>query len=414
MLRNLAYSAVSSGTAALLLVLMIVAGRVLGEVEFGKFAFALLLGGIFETTMDFGLHQVTIRAVARDKERAAALLQHTLAIKLVWAFGTLAALVIAATLLRPEPDVRMACYLIGGSLVFRSYMLTIRGVLQGLEHFGWDSLVVIADRGLLLALGVIALMGGGGLRGLAIGFVVARGIALAIAVLITQTRLGGVGFRYDRDVWRELHRTALPLGFFLVVLNLYSYVDGVMLGVLRTDAETGLYAAAYKIYEGFTYAPMAISAVLTPRLSALFLTERIRHRVLSLQGLLASAGLAVIVGGAGYALATPILVLLFGAAYASATPAFRILCAGLPVVFVIWILHAIAISVDRERLLARTAVVGLLVNVGLNLFVIPKYGGSGAAMATVAGELVSAAMLTTGLRTAWSSAAPASSTSSPR
>jgi O-antigen/teichoic acid export membrane protein len=414
MLRNLAYSAVSSGTAALLLVLMIVAGRVLGEVEFGKFAFALLLGGIFETTMDFGLHQVTIRAVARDKERAAALLQHTLAIKLVWAFGTLAALVIAATLLRPEPDVRMACYLIGGSLVFRSYMLTIRGVLQGLEHFGWDSLVVIADRGLLLALGVIALMGGGGLRGLAIAFVVARGIALAIAVLITQTRLGGVGFRYDRDVWRELHRTALPLGFFLVVLNLYSYVDGVMLGVLRTDAETGLYAAAYKIYEGFTYAPMAISAVLTPRLSALFLTERIRHRVLSLQGLLASAGLAVIVGGAGYALATPILVLLFGAAYASATPAFRILCAGLPVVFVIWILHAIAISVDRERLLARTAVVGLVVNVGLNLFVIPRYGGSGAAMATVAGELVSAAMLTTGLRTAWSSAAPASSTSSPR
>ena len=62
MFRNLAYSSVSSGTAALLLILMIVAGRVLGEVEFGKFAFALLLGGIFETAMDFGLHQVTIRA----------------------------------------------------------------------------------------------------------------------------------------------------------------------------------------------------------------------------------------------------------------------------------------------------------------------------------------------------------------
>jgi O-antigen/teichoic acid export membrane protein len=296
----------------------------------------------------------------------------------------------------------MACYLIGGSLVFRSYMLTIRGVLQGLEHFGWDSLVVIADRGLLLGLGVAALVGGGGLRGLAVAFVVARGVALGIAVLITQTRLGGVGFRYDRDVWRELHRTALPLGFFLVVLNLYSYVDGVMLGVLRTDAETGLYAAAYKIYEGFTYSPKAISAVLTPRLSALFGTERARHRLLSVRGALASAGLAIVVGTVGYALATPILVLLFGEGYGAATPAFRILCLGLPVVFVIWILHAIAISVDRERLLARTAVVGLVVNVGLNLIVIPLYGGSGAAFATVAGELVSAALLTKGLRTAWS------------
>ena len=146
MLRNFAYSAVSSGTAALLLVLMIVAGRVLGDVEFGKFTFALMLGGLFETLMDFGLHQVTIRAVARDRSKAPALLQHALAIKLIWAAGTLVLLVATATLLRPQADVRFACYLIGGSLVFRWYMLTIRGVLQGLEHFGWDSIVLILDR----------------------------------------------------------------------------------------------------------------------------------------------------------------------------------------------------------------------------------------------------------------------------
>jgi O-antigen/teichoic acid export membrane protein len=57
---------VSTATAALLLALMVIAGRFLGEVEFGKFMFALLLGGVFETLMDFGLHQVTVRAIARD------------------------------------------------------------------------------------------------------------------------------------------------------------------------------------------------------------------------------------------------------------------------------------------------------------------------------------------------------------
>src|SRR2546427_6180673 len=108
MLRNLAYSSFSAGTAALLLILMIAAGRVLGEVEFGKFAFALLLGGVFETLMDFGLHQVTIRAVARDRSKATALLQHALAIKLLWAGATLVLLVITANVLRPQHDVRMA------------------------------------------------------------------------------------------------------------------------------------------------------------------------------------------------------------------------------------------------------------------------------------------------------------------
>jgi O-antigen/teichoic acid export membrane protein len=398
MLRNFAYSSLSAGTAALLLILMIAAGRVLGEVEFGKFAFALLLGGIFETLMDFGLHQVTVRAVARDKARATTLLHHVLAIKLLWAAGTMALLIVTANILRPQWDVRIACYLIGGSLVFRSYMLTIRGVLQGLEHFGWDSVVVLADRGLLLVFGLAALWSGTGLRGLTIAFVAARGVALVLAGIIAQARLGGVGFRYDGAAWLDLHKTALPLGFFLVVLNLYSYVDGVMLGFMRTDAETGLYTAAYKIYEGFTYAPLAISTVLTPRLSELFVVDRRRHRQVAVRGVASSAALGVAVATVAYVIARPLLVFLFGDAFADATPPFRILAFGLPVVFAIWILHAAAISVDRERLLLRTGLLGLAVNVGLNLYAIPHYGPNGAAFATVAGEIVSMAMLVAGLR----------------
>lgn len=398
MLLNLAYSGLSNATAALLLLLFIVAGRVLGEVEFGKFTFALMLGSIFETLMDFGLHQVTVRAVARDRDRASSLLRHTLAIKLIWAGATLLLLVAATNLLRQEPDVRFACYLIGAALICRSYMLTIRGVLQGLERFGWETVILIADRGLLLAFGIYALLIGTGLRGLAIAFVAARGAALVLAFVIAHFRLGGIGLEYDAGIWRDLHVTALPLGFFLVVLNLYQYVDSVMLGYLRTDAETGLYGAAFKVYEGLTYGAMAVSAVLTPRLSALFVSSRTSHRRLAIVGTGASAAFGATVGAVAFAFATPILTLLFGASFDAAAMAFRILCTGLPVVFAIWILHATAISVDRERLLLKTGTIGLVVNVGLNLYLIPHYGAAGAAAATVAGEILSMAILIAGLR----------------
>jgi O-antigen/teichoic acid export membrane protein len=397
MFRNLAYASVSAASAGLLLILFIVAGRTLGDVEFGKFSFALALGTIFETLMDFGLHQVTIRAVARDRAQAAALLQHTLGIKLMWATGALGALVTTATILRPQADVRFACYLLGGSLVLRSYMLTIRGVLQGLERFGWDSLVVIADRGILLAFGVAALAAGMGLRGLAIAFVVARGVALALSAWLTHAHLGGIGLQFDRAVWRDLQTQALPLGFFLVVLNLYSYVDGVMLGVMRTDVETGLYTAAYRVYEGLSYAPSVIAAVLTPRLSGLFPANRARHRHIARLGLAGSVVLAVVVAAAAYGLATPLMVWLFGPAFASAAGPFRILCLGLAFVFAIWVVHAIAISVNRERLLLQTALIGLTVNVALNFYVIPRMGADGAAVATVVGEAVSLAVLVSGL-----------------
>jgi O-antigen/teichoic acid export membrane protein len=400
MLRNMAYASVSAASAALLLLLFIIAGRTLGDVEFGKFSFALALGTIFETMMDFGLHQVTIRAVARDRTQATELLHHTLGIKLIWGGVALVALMAAATVLRPEWDVRIACYLLGGSLVLRSYMLTIRGVLQGLERFGWDSVVVAADRAILLTFGTIALFAGTGLRGLAIAFVLARAVALALAAWLTQAQLGGVGLRFDRAIWRRLQTTALPLGFFLVVLNLYSYVDGVMLGVMRGNVETGLYAAAYRTYEGMSYLPSIIASVLTPRLSELFVSDRRAHRSVALRGLAGSVGLALVVGGAAYVLATPLLTWLFSDQFAPAASPFRILCLGLPLVFAIWVLHAITISVNRESLLVKTAIVGLAVNVSLNLYVIPRMGADGAALATVVGELVSMTMLIAGVSSA--------------
>jgi O-antigen/teichoic acid export membrane protein len=397
MLRNMAYASVSAASAGFLLILFVVAGRTLGDVEFGKFSFALALGTIFETLMDFGLHQATIRAVARDRSQATAMLHHTLGIKLIWGAVALLALMAAATILRPEWDVRIACYLLGGSLVLRSYMLTIRGVLQGLERFGWDSVVVVADRGILLLSGSAALLAGTGLRGLAIAFVAARGTALALAAWLTQAQLGGVGIRFNPAIWRQLQTTALPLGFFLVVLNLYAYVDGVMLGVMRGNVETGFYAAAYRTYEGMSYLPSIIAAVLTPRLSDLFVSNRTDHRLVALRGLAGAVALALIVGGGAYVLATPLLVALFGSPFAPAAAPFRILCLGLPLVFAIWVLHAITISVNRERLLVKTALVGLTVNVGLNLYVIPRMGADGAALATVVGELVSTTILVGGV-----------------
>jgi len=400
MFRNLAYASVSAASAGLLLILFIVAGRTLGDVEFGKFSFALALGTIFETLMDFGLHQVTIRAVARDRSQATALLHHTLGIKLIWTTAALIALVATATILRSEWDVRLACYLLGGSLVLRSYMLTIRGVLQGLERFGWDSFLVVADRAILLVFGVAALAAGGGLRSLAIAFVLARATALAASAWMTHAYLGGIGLRFDRAIWRELQTTALPLGFFLVVLNLYAYVDGVMLGVMRTDVETGLYTAAYRVYEGLSYAPSVIAAVLSPRLSALYggeRADRAAHRRLALLGLAGSTALALVVGVIAYRFATPLMTMLFGEDFAPAAAPFRILCLGLGFVFAIWVLHAIAISVNRERLLLTTGIVGLVVNVGLNLYLIPHDGASGAALATVAGEGVSLVVLVYGL-----------------
>jgi O-antigen/teichoic acid export membrane protein len=395
--RNVFFATVSAASAGLLLLLSVLISNVLGTEAWGQFSFALALSMIGEALMDFGIHQVTIRSIARERGEAAALFRNSLALKALPGAAMFVALSALAFWLRPQTDMRIVCVLMLASAVFRSYLLTVRGVLQGLERFADDSFVVIADRLAVLVFGAAAIWLHGGLVGLAAAFLAARVVTMAGALWIVQRHVGAPRLAFDTGVWKDLQRRAMPLGAFLIVLNLYSYIDTLILGALTTDLETGLYNSAYKTYEGLTYATAILSAVITPRLSHLWSADRPAHGRLVRQSLAASIGLAIVLAAAAWWMG-PMVLRIFGPTAVSASGALRILAVGLPFVFAIWILHAVAISVFEERWLFRTTVIGSLVNIALNFQWIPQYHRNGAAAATVAGELVSLVVLLWALR----------------
>ncbi len=205
--------------------------------------------------------------------------------------------------------------------------------------------------------------------------------------------VGSTRPEYDREAWRTLQAAALPLGFFMIALNTYNYIDTVILGIMRSDLETGWYSAAYRIYEGLTYAPAILAAVLTPTLSHLFVHDRVAHRRTLTRALIGALALGAALGGLVAWIAGPILLTLFGAKYAPGIAPLQILAGGSLFVFSTWILHAGAISTNLDRRLLLTTAVGLTANVILNVMFIPRWGISGAAWATVIAEALTVGLL---------------------
>ena len=392
-LANSGYATISAGSAMLLLLLLMLAGRLLTAADYGKFSFALALATIVETIMDIGLGSVTVREVARDRDAAGRIFRNVLGLKLMWVAGGLAVLAIAAPVLRSDPIVVRACYLLGISSAVRSYLLTVRGLLQGLNRFDVEAAVVVSDRVLLLAFGTLALVGGYGLDGLCLAFVAARLLMCVGVGWLVHSFTQSVLPTFDRAAWRQIQAAALPLGFFMITLNLYTYIDTVILGVVRSDAETGWYAAAYRIYEGLTYAPAVLSAVLTPRFSYLFVHDRAALRTQFVRALAAAGGLGILLGAAALWLAGPIVSLLFGSSYGPSVVPLQVLSGGALFVFSTWILHAAAIATNLDRRLLVTTAVGLGSNVALNLLLIPRWGIAGAAWATVIAEAATVVLL---------------------
>lgn len=391
--RNLFFAGTGAASALLLLVLLVAAGRTLGEADYGRFSFALALATILEVLMDFGLKEVVTRNVARDRSVASHLVSHVFGVKLLLSTGGLATITTLAFLLRPEPDVRLACVLLGLSAVLRSYLLTARHLLNGLERFGLDSVVLVSDRLLLLVLGLAALGAGYGVLGLSVAFVAGRAAAFAIAYAIARSQVGPLNVGVDRTQWRMLIRAAAPFGLFIAVLNLYSYVDTVMLGVMRTDAETGLYSAAYRVYEGIVSLASIMGTVAGPQLARQFVTNRARHAWLARYAVGGALVAAVPIAIGTLFTAPWLLAMLFGTGFGAGAGVLRILAVGLVCVFPLQVMHAVAISVNEERVLIRAATAGCIVKVVFNTVLIPTWGIAGAALSTVASETASFAVI---------------------
>lgn len=396
MSRSFLYSAISAGSAGLMLLLLIVAGRSLGVADYGDFVYAITVATIAEALMDLGLHQVTIRAIARDRAQAGRLLHTSIWLKLLPGVGMIVAFGVAVFVLRPEPSVRLACLLMLGSAAMRSFLLTARGILQGLEQFGPDAVVTTLDRLLLLVACATALWFGASVVQLSAVFLVVR-IATAVGGIMLARSHAGPG-SFDRTLSRTLPGEALPVGLFLLVLNLYNRVDTVMLGSLAGQYDTGLYGSAYQIYEGFTYAAAVASSVLIPRLSRLFHEDTVEYRRVVLRSLVGTGVLGAVLALAGWPLATFGVRLAFGREYDPAGVTVRCLLLGLPFVYVIWVLHGVALAADRPRVLLWVTGTGTVLNIALNFVLIPRASYNGSAIATVISEAVAMSLLLYGLR----------------
>jgi O-antigen/teichoic acid export membrane protein len=395
--RNVVFASLSAGSSVLMLALLLLAAKLLGTDAFGRFSFVLALAVIFETLMDFGLKEVTTRTVARDPQHAIPHIQNTFGLKAV--LGLLAVLLLASTtgLLRHDTELVQAAILLGLGGVLRSYMTTLRSVFYAIDRFDLETTVLVADRLLVLIAGAAVLMRGHGVLALSGAFLAARVVGLLLAALLASRVVGQLRPAFDFSFWRDLQMRAIPFGAFVVVLQLYNYVDTVMLGVMRGDAETGLYNAAYRLYEGFAHIPSIISVVLTPRLAREFVRDRVAYRRTAIAGIATAVVLGIPASLAAYLIASPAVALLYDESYAPSAGVLQLLGAGFVVVFPLAVLHTIAMAANAERLMLLTAVVGCATNAGLNLLLIPQFGMHGAAIATIVGEAVSLVVLATGV-----------------
>lgn len=189
-------------------------------------------------------------------------------------------------------------------------------------------------------------------------------------------------------------RPVMVLLLSSVTASLYNKLDTTILGWLSTDEAVGLYTNAHKVISIALTLVVAVSSVFFPRLSYVYETERTLYRKYISVGLKIVLLLAVPCCLGVMIVSDNLIQALFGESFAPAGTTLRILA-----VFTVvkgagdLLCYQSIISSGNENKLITARIVAGLVNVVLNLWLIPIYDYNGAAIAAVTSELLVNGML---------------------
>lgn len=356
--------------------------RSLGTTGFGEWSTIFSVSTLVGYFTNLGLSGVAVRFAASEPEREADWIggYATLTAAL-----TVPAMVVYAAIMQvisTTEEMRIASLIL--ALAYLAGVLATLSTIFRMRVRNDISIAFVTANSILWAGSVIVITTQhGGMVALAAAF-------LAVSVLIQGSqallamRTAPVHIRGSWRMWRPIMRVGMGVGLGALLTVTYARIDQVLVFELAPKrSEAGIYGAIYRVLDTAGFVPTAVMTTLFPIISAAHPSDPARVRRLVQLALDYLAMLSLPTLAFALAAAEPLIHLIFGSKFDEGAQALPILMAAYVVICFGYVSGNMIIATDLQRRYVNYAVVGLIVNVGLNLVLIPQYGYIAAAWITL-------------------------------
>jgi O-antigen/teichoic acid export membrane protein len=368
---------------------IIVIARYLGDRDFGHYSLAYFFAGLLTVFSDFGLNTVLIRDVSRDHRLLGRYVGNIFFLKILF---SLALLILSPGVLYLLGYSReLVCMILLSQLYLQGnhFLDFFIAITNGLEKMEYELLMKGLYKVLVVAIPIFFLWMGVGLWGLLIALVGAYGISCLVCGVIVWKRFTPLVLRYEKDFWKQLLRSAWPIGISGLFMTVYVKIDLVMLSLFGVSpSEIGWYSIPVKIVEIFSLFPMLVMAGLFPIFSVLTSEDRQVLKQNYQRALIYLAIISIPLALATHFSSDSWLVFFFGPSFANSVPSLKILIWVVPFIFLNYVLINTLIALNQERMITWGSGLAVVFNIGINCLVLPLYGYLGASWTTVITEVL--------------------------
>ena len=382
-IRNIQWVTVGKSVTLLFsFVTTMVIARILGPETFGTLNYVLSLVTIFAVISNLGIDNVIYKELVARKEDRENILGSAIALKLFTGLAAIALAAVSLLFMNETPEIKTL-----------TFLLTLSFLCQPLALLGYDfmkdnepkytTMAQALSLFLTSLLKIIVVVLTSSLFYFVLILVVENLIlGLIYAFQIKRIKRRTLAFRTRSKEVAYILSLAIPLTLSSAFTEIYSRIDQVMLKHYVDEKAVGLYAAAVRLTEVWYVIPNILFPTFFPALinSSSNTTEyRKRFRMFALLLL----GLSLLIAAVTFIFSPLMVRIVFGPEFMAATPLLATYVFSLIGSFISFLAFHDLMLKNKRGLLVFLPALTALINIGLNLLLIPSNGALGAALATV-------------------------------
>jgi O-antigen/teichoic acid export membrane protein len=367
--------------------------RYYGPENFGQLTAALAFVGLFAAFSDFGVNVVVARRGAQEGGLVDRFVGQSAGLTIGYSIPLGLLVTVTALMLYGADTSSLAWYVIGllPYLLLQSLASSYIPLFQASHDFRWFGAAEVLSA-------LVTLVGMAGISALDCGiwaYILVVDIAAAVRlvlVVLGARKHGEVRPRFAVAKWRSLLKESWQIGLTSVIGVVYYRADTILLSLLSSNYQVGLYGLAYRIVGVISTIP---SLLVTSSFYSVSGSVASRHEFKTHATRLLSRTLVLVtpltVGGV---LAAPEIIRFAGGLkFAEASWPLRLLLIGTAMLCVNTAVGAVLTAMHRQKTVLGLGGFSLIINVGLLIVLVPEAGATGAAWAFVIAEVFSTVCL---------------------
>lgn len=350
---------------------------------FGRYNLVTSVVTIFSFLPDIGIGLVVVREIAKKNYDTASLLGNTFLFTLIMSFITILIVMGVGFIAGFSDEVLLLLFISSLTLLFSQIRSVPLFYFDGVERMGYSAILKAINSLSLIVFATVGFILGFGLIGIITGFLTGGVISFVITWIVFLTKKIKINLRFDKKISRHLIFNGLPLGIAAFSALIYSNIDGIMLERLLSEKALGIYSSASKFGPTLIQllnVPFVVAVY--PALSRLSKEEPIRFQ----KAILKSAGVVLawsVPASIAVALFAGIIPVIFGERYSQGIPILRVLIFFVPFASLSAFLYKVLIVINKQNWYLIASIIGVILNIMLNLILIPRMSIMGAAVASV-------------------------------